>query len=87
MLNWPIIVAWCIAIAGVAYNWCMMAIHLSAAGRLQSRRIVLRLVPLYRRDNFTAEGWRYRNRAFLFALGWIVFGILWGVTKSRARSA
>jgi hypothetical protein len=87
MIDGTIIIAWCIAVAGVAYNWRMMTLHLCPAGRLQSRRIVRGLLPLYRRDNFTAEGWRYRNRAFLFALGWITFGLLWGVIKSRAHSA
>ena len=84
MNHWILILGWLVAAIGIAYNWRQMLLALSESGREQSSRIAFGSRALFQREYFSDSGWRHRNFAFVFAVFWIMLGMVWIVLSVRA---
>ena len=76
-MPWWVILALVIAVVGSNYSWYEAMRRLSATGKERRWRIYFWSNLLAGRENFTEDGWRYRNIAWLFVLAWPVIAFVW----------
>jgi hypothetical protein len=61
------------------YYWFKALGNLSPTGESKGSLRVMILGILAGRENFSVEGWRYRNRSLLAGLAWGIWIVIWAV--------